>query len=445
MDVVGRLSRRLLRRQREHSGAQPAPASDPLLSVLDLGTGAVKAAVVGVVDDGVEVLGYARQVYALAQPAGHEAAARVLVPAAERALEAAEDDAGVVPRRVVLGVPTAACAVGLAEVEVRRERPSLAIDHPEWQATLDKAQLAAQAAARRNYSADRGAAAALDTTHHVPAGAALDGRPVHRPVGARGERLQVAAAVVGALPAEEAHRRAVAETLDLEVAAVLAEPFALGAALAGAGDTPSLVVDVGADVTGVIAVWEHGVAGAAAFPVGAATLAGRICDALGVGPEVGREAVAAHAVGAGHRSSAGPAAGRVIAQLAQHHADVWLDALEATLADLARATAGRPLPARLLLCGGGASLPDLRRALAGTAWRLALQFERQPAIRLLLPGDLRCVRLAESIDAGPDATVPLSLAAAYASAELAASAADAEPAEGRARLPFGRRPLPPGT
>jgi hypothetical protein len=117
--------------------------------------------------------------------------------------------------------------------------------------------------------------------------------------------------------------------------------------------------------------------------------------------------VLAHSAGAAR--SAGPTAGRTVAELARHHADVWLDALETVLDDLAR---GKSLPSRLLLCGGGSTLPELREALASSAWRAALPFDDAPDVRIVLPGDVSGIEGAVDLRLPAEAVLGLGIAAA---------------------------------
>jgi len=247
-----------------------------------------------------------------------------VVKAAEQALVRAEDSAGHVPRSVVIGVPAAECVLAGSARE-----------------------------AGHILTAQRGAAPRL--------------------TGLRDGLFADDSAL--------AERRALAEALDLDLGALIAEPLA---AEAIAGGEPAIVIDVGGSVTAATVIDRPGARGALTAPIGGAALEGRVVERLDVSPEQARDAVLAHGAGAGGRSSAGPAAGRAVTELARHHADVWLDALETVLSDLAR---GKALPSRLLLCGGGAALPELREALAGSAWRAALPFDDAPEVRVALPED----------------------------------------------------------
>ena len=315
------------------------PAREPVFSVLDLGTVAVKALVVS--DEG-RVLGFG----AAQRNAG--ATGAQLVGAAERSLVEAEDRAGQVPRRVVVGV------------------------------------------------------AAGDTTI---AGSAREA--AHALAAQRGEAPRVSAVHDGlfAVEAALAGLTALVDTLDLDLGGLIAEPRAIEA-LAGA--EPAVVLDVGGGTTAVTLCGDGGAIATLSAPIGGATLEARVAEQLGVSPAQARDAVLAHSAGAGGRSSAGRAAGPVVAKLARHHADVWLDALETMLEEMAR---GAQLPARLVLCGGGAALPELRQALAGSALWAALAFRAAPRVEVTVASDVRGIEGVEELGLNSSAVMGLAIAA----------------------------------
>jgi len=110
-------ARRLFARRHNQQSPAAAPPDEPLFSVLDCGTSAIKALVVRAGEDFVELLGAASE----------PSSAGVLdvpatVEAAERALVAAEDAAGILPRRVVIGLSGRDGVAGEAEAGPNGER-----------------------------------------------------------------------------------------------------------------------------------------------------------------------------------------------------------------------------------------------------------------------------------------------------------------------------------
>jgi hypothetical protein len=393
------------------SAAAAAPAT--CWSILDCGAGAVKALVAAprTGEPGRSVvLAAAAEPWMAEAPPHAPGAFDLLVAASERALVAAEDAAGVVPRRAVVAVPAARSVVAAGQAKVRRRRAVAPVAAGELAPLVGRARRAAAAAAQRRRAAESGVSEPLELVNESLTERSVDGRAAANPVGLAGEQLSVT--LVGAFaPAADIRRlRQLAEALDLELAGLLCVPFALGAALGRGPEAPALVIDVGAATTTAALAGPAGVEAAATFPLGGRALEGNLRAALGMDDQSAREAIAAHCAGAEAHSGA-RAAGRAVRRLAQHHAEVWLDALELVCADLAR---GRPLPPKLMLCGGAARLPELRLGLAASAWRATLPFARPPAVRLLGPANVPGVEDASAALPAMQAVPPLCLASAAA-------------------------------
>ncbi|MGI8422762.1 MAG: hypothetical protein ACR2NO_01360 [Chloroflexota bacterium] len=339
-----RLSR--LVRPPERAFRQVPISNQPIVSVLDLGTVAVKAMVLSIAGERPALLAYARE------PRAADADDAGILAAAERALVRAEDAAGELPRRVVIAVPASECVFA-----------------------------SSAKAARLAISAERGEAPPL--TELRQSGFAT------------------------AVSVDRARRLATA--LDLDLAGVIAEPDAQARLSPGSG--PAIMVDVGGATTGLALCDADGVVASISVPVGGASLVERMCERLGLIASEAAEAVIAYSAGAGHRSGAGLSAARTIAELARHHTDVWLDAIETGLSELAR---GHPLPASLQMCGGGALLPDVQDALGGGAWHAALPFRAMPTVHVLRPGDVKGLDLPRDVVLGTDSVPALCLAVATA-------------------------------
>jgi hypothetical protein len=170
----------------------------------------------------------------------------------------------------------------------------------------------------------------------------------------------------------------------------------------------ALYVDVGALQTTVVLADARGPLAAATFPLAGSALETSLRTELGVDEELARSALVAHSAGAGHRSAVGPGTAHTIRRLAERHADVWLDALETACAELSR---GHDLPAQIWLGGGGATLPELRDALARRGWHVTLPFARPPTAALLTPDAVGGITLAASHLPALQVVPPLAAAA----------------------------------
>ncbi|HEX2033929.1 MAG TPA: hypothetical protein VHS99_07075 [Chloroflexota bacterium] len=383
---------------------------EPYCSVLDAGGAAIKALVVDVSSRPPAVLGAAIK----RTPSQVTPAFEGLVAAAEQALIAAEDAAGVVPRRAVLGVPAPVPAVGLGKITLHRARPAAPLTPEEVKRGLDQARSAALTAAHRVAEAEYAAPPVLDILSTDVRALAVDGRAVASSddlVGMPGQNLDISLAVSLARRTDVQHLRRLAEALDLNIAGFVGMPAALAGTLRPAAGPASraAIVDAGAGATTAILAGPDGPEGSISFPLGSADLEWQVRRELQLDPEGAYEAIRAHAAGAGHRGAGGSHASRVVRRLAVRHAELWSEALELALAALAR---GRELPAELWLCGGGARLPELRTALGKQGWGATLPFPCPPAVRLLTPAEVAGIEDQVSTIPALQAVPPLSLAAA---------------------------------
>ncbi|MEO5985581.1 MAG: hypothetical protein ABIW50_03095 [Candidatus Limnocylindria bacterium] len=88
-------------------------------------------------------------------------------------------------------------------------------------------------------------------------------------------------------------------------------------------------------------------------------------------------------------------------------ARIWRDGVELMIGDLA---AGDLLPARILLCGGGADLPQVRTVLEEDGWWSALPFARRPTVRPMAPDEVLGLRDATGRLGTRQDVTPLALA-----------------------------------
>lgn len=74
--------------------------------------------------------------------------------------------------------------------------------------------------------------------------------------------------------------------------------------------------------------------------------------------------------------------GRIISE----DAKVWLLGVGLSLQEF---SPDEPLPSRILLCGGGSKLPEIKLALESDEWYKKLQFARKPIVQFIKPSDVR--------------------------------------------------------
>jgi cell division ATPase FtsA len=102
-------------------------------------------------------------------------------------------------------------------------------------------------------------------------------------------------------------------------------------------------------------------------------------------------------------------------------ARIWRAGVELMIGDLA---ADDLLPGRILLCGGGADLPQVAEVLAEDGWWERLPFARRPKVRLLRPDEVVGLRDATGTLVSRQDVTPLALAHQALILDAGASAVD---------------------
>jgi len=354
--------------------------------VLDLGSGTVKALVVSNEGGALRVRGAA----AVPGPSPDDAGSgEALLAACERALVAAEDAAGAVPVRVFVGLTPQRGVVTQGTAAGERQGAGSAPTPEELAPLVARAERQALERARQRLASEFATPTRPHPLNATVSALTVDGQPIASLAEAVGKRVELRLAAAFAPEASVSAATELADRLDLELGGLLLTPFAVAGALAAAGLGPAVVVDAGTTLTAVSVVGDRWVEAAATFPLGGSALNHRLAAEAGVSPAEAQEAIVAHCAGAGGRSRSGAAVGRIVSQLARHHAEVWVDALSAACGSFGR---DGDLPASVVLTGGGSSLPEITELLAQTPWHAGLPFTMPPSVHRPLPRDLAQIR-----------------------------------------------------
>ena len=191
----------------------------------------------------------------------------------------------------------------------------------------------------------------------------IDGYRVSNPLGFKGKHVEVGIfnAFAPLVHYESAH--AIAEEMDKELLSIVVEPYAVSKSygVADASDFSAIFIDIG----------------------GGRVFTRRIAKHLNL-PFQEAEAIK---LAYSSRELSQPLFADV-EKVVKEDVKSWLDGLELALKDFSEAEI---LPSRILLCGGGALLPDISGVLTGSAWYSKLRFARAPQISFVCPEDIHMV------------------------------------------------------
>ncbi len=353
-------------------------------TILDIGTEYIKALVVKREEGRGIVLGVGRVRQSLSDmQAGSVADIQAVIDSCDKALSEAEDMCQVIPGQAVIGI---------AGEQVRGFSTTVAKQRPQSQAKITQAEIATalQAVQRRalkeavrQMSQDLGVTDVnVKLVHSSVTSVKVDGYSVNNPLDFQGDVMEITVFNTFAPLAHIGALQTIAQELDLELVATVAEPYALarGCASGDVLELGGIFVDVGGGTTDIALVRHGGIEATRMFALGGRSFTRRIASELTMPLDEAELFKVAH--GEGRL----PAEQRAMAHRAvTGNAEVLAQGVALVLEDLA---GSEPLPPAIYLAGGGASLPEVAEQLLAFEWTDAVPFPRRPSVKVLGPGDV---------------------------------------------------------
>ncbi len=363
-----------------------AVKQDPYIVSLDIGTEYVKALIGEVKGDHVEIIGASKQHQRLTDMAGGAVTDIAgVVDNCDKALRAAEKMSGVVARNTVIGIAGELVKGMSTTVSYRRARPEVQIDMVELKDIIERVQRTAFDKVRDQLSWETGSndmqvklvnAAVVDVT--------IDGYRVTNPIGFQGQDVSIAVFTAFAPMVHLGALQSVARDLDLNLINIAAEPFAVAKSV-GADDSTefsAVFIDIGGGTSDIAVVNNGGVVGTKMFAIGGRSFTKRIAQSMGVGFEEAEKIKLEHSAGTLTKTEES-----AVAEALETDVEVWLSGVELSLSEFDELD---HLPNRILLCGGGSGLPEIKKILQ-TDWYKDLPFARKPKIDFVAPADVNRV------------------------------------------------------
>jgi cell division protein FtsA len=408
----GRVADRL--RSGGRSGGTPA------IAALDIGTEFAKALVIGVEHDsegrlvGV-VRGSGRQRQGLAHmQSGTVSDIDAVVANCRVAMDEARDEAGRRPSAAVIGIAGELVKGATSTFSQRRDDPRAPLGEPELERLVTRGQEVALREAEERIRWESGMDR-LDVrlVHAAIVEMRIDGYPVSNPIGFTGAQVELHLFNAFAPMIHLGALQSVANALELELLGVIAEPYAVATCLdpGELGDAGAVFIDIGGGTTDVALVRGGGIAGTKMLALGGRAFTKGLAERLGLSFADAETAKLAA------RDDGRPG----VADALLEDARIWRAGVELMIGDLA---GGDLLPTRVLLCGGGADLPQVREVLDEDGWWNGLPFARRPQVRALRPDEVVGLRDATgSLGTRQDVT-PMALAHQALILDAGASAVD---------------------
>ncbi len=392
----------------------------PAIAALDIGTEFAKALVVAVERDpegrlvGV-VRGTGRQRQGLTHmQSGTVSDIDAVVRNCRIAVDAAGEMAGRRPTAAVIGIAGELVKGATSTMTVRRDDPRRPLTDPELERLVTRAQQRALGEAEERIRWESGLDR-LDVrlVHAAIVEMRIDGYPVSNPIGFTGAQVELHVFNAFAPMVHLGALQSVADALGLRLLGVIAEPYAVATCLdpGELGNAGAVFVDIGGGTTDVALVRGGGISGTKMLALGGRAFTKGLVERLGVSFADAERAKLA--VAGDDRPD--------VADTLRDDARIWRDGVELMIGDLA---GGELLPGRILLCGGGADLPQVREVLDEDGWWERLPFARRPKVRALGPDEVMGLRDATGALGTRQDVTPMALAHQALILDAGASAVD---------------------
>ncbi len=351
---------------------------------LDVGTEFVKALIGRVTGDEVEIIGVGRAHQELADmQAGAIADIAAVVANCDKALAAAEQQAGVSARTAMVGIAGELVKGTTSTVRFTRKNPSKELSIDEMARIIELVQERAEAKARQELAWELGGKdVEVRLVNSALVRIDIDGYKVTNPVGFQGRDILVEMYTAFAPMIHIGALERTAAELDLELLAVAAEPFAVARSVVGDDPNASvsaILMDVGGGTSDIAVVNEGGVEGTKMFGIGGRAFTHAIERDLDI------DFVKAEALKLSLSSTHETAHKETVEKALHKTLNVWINGVELALSEFTKLD---HLPHRILLCGGGSSLKMLIDKLESSEWHKALPFTRKPMVHHINPHDV---------------------------------------------------------
>jgi cell division protein FtsA len=396
-------------------GFKQKKKSGQYLVSLDIGTEYAKA-LIGQVKDHtdkagktyqvVEVLGVGRQRQRLTDMAGGAVTDIAgVVENCDAALQRAEEMAQVVAKDAVLGIAGELVKGGTTSVSYRRTKPEVKIDQAELMEIIERIQKQAFNDVKKQLSWETGKTelevklvnAAIVDVH-------IDGYRVTNPVGFQGRDVTIQVFNAFAPMVHLGALQTVAADLDLNLINIAAEPFAVAKSV-GADDSTefsAVFIDIGGGTSDIAVVNNGGIEGTQMFAIGGRSFTKRLSSSLGLNFDRAEDIKLDHSAGKLNKKQEA-----AVTEALSSDVETWLSGVELALGEFENL---EHLPNRILLCGGGSALPEIKQALTHTDWYKSLPFTRKPSIDFVMPKQVsRVVDMTGQLNSPQDIT-PMGLA-----------------------------------
>ena len=373
---------------------------------LDIGTEFVKTLIFKVEGDKAKVLGVGRQRQRLADIQGGVVTDIYgVIKNCEAALEQAATQAKIMPEQVIIGIAGELVKGVTSQVKYIRRNQDVKISIEELEEIIKEIQNKTFESARKVLAFETGHKEInVKLVNAAVVDVKIDGYHVTNPLGFTGKELDVSVFNAFAPNVHLGALQTIAESLDLDLLSIAAEPFAVARCMGPdqGNDFSAIFIDIGGGTTDIAVVNQGGLAGTKMFALGGRAFTKRIASELNESFLEAEQDKISYSAG-----NLSEEKREKIAKALAKDSEVWLSGVELTLEEFSDLDL---LPSRILLCGGGSNLPEIEKILNEAKWTKHLPFAKKPTVSFLKPKDVSSITDETKELQGIDDVTPMALA-----------------------------------
>lgn len=356
---------------------------------LDIGTEFVKVLVFRVEGDKAHIIASAKQRQRLSDMQGGRVTDIAgVIHNCELALTDVFEQAKVSPKQCVIGIAGELVKGTTTTVHYKREDSSERINVKELRDIIEQVQEKSFEKVRSELAWETGHSEIdVKLVNSAVVDVKIDGYRVTNPVGFQGRDVQVGIFNAFAPVVHLGALQAIAEGLGLDLLSIAAEPYAVAKSvgLEDSAEFSAIFIDIGGGTSDIAVVRNGGLEGTRMFAIGGRVFTKSIADVFDLSFTEAEKLKIDYSSG---KLDGKPKIAERITKALKNDCEVWLSGIELALEDFSNVDL---LPSRILLCGGGSLLPDIKKFLEGKEWIKRLPFAKPPKVDHIDPKDVNNV------------------------------------------------------
>ncbi len=350
---------------------------------LDIGTEYVKVVQCIVENEQLKVVGLGRSKQKLTDmQSGAVMDIASVVDNCDNALSMAEQMSNITIRDVVIGLAGELIQGKVTSTAYRRLQPEVPIELNELFDVSGDIEKKAMQKSKEALSWNTGQEdPEIELINAAVIDVYIDGYRVTNPIGFQGKDVTLDIYNAFAPLVHIGAIKTIANRLDLRLLTLTAEPFAVAKGISEDSEFSAIVIDIGGGTTDIAIINNGGIMGTKMFAIGGRSFTKKITQILDLDFARAEIAKLEHC----SKSLKGKKMD-ILKRTMLDDALVWRGGVEIALSEFDNID---QLPNKILLCGGGSLLPEIREVLlADDNWYKEAGFGRRPTIGLLCPDDI---------------------------------------------------------